>query len=265
MPCAALLALLALAPAASAWKMPQTPVNIVDGPFLEETPHCLPEELQRILLDLGHADAAVDLREHKVTFSFTDTDAEAGSPPVPVYVYLRRETLSITAHYRTTLHALADVAHVADAVVANCTQRASEWSEAMLMSSAHCTARHLAEGNQLALVETLQSDLLLPATMYTSRKETNAEEHFRLVKRWLEYFSFSLQQYSAFRHKGTPFAAPLALPDALKRRRVGEALHWLPNWVVERPALALAAAAAVAAAPWALVCAQARRGSIKSN
>lgn len=254
----AMLRVLALLAAVSAWKQPQVPVNIVDGPFLEETPHCNPEELQQVLRGLGFGDAAVQLQEHKVTFSFLDTDGAR----IPVYVLLRRETLSITANYRTTVHALEDVRHVEDAVVANCTQRTSEWSQAMLMSSAHCSVRR--EGLQLALVESLQSDLLLPSTMYASRKETNAEEHFKLIKRWLEYFSVSLQEYSTFRHKGTPFSAPLPLPEAIKRKRVGEALHWLPSIVVEHPGLALVLAGVALAAPWALLL-QRRGSDIKSN
>ena len=252
-----LLSLLSVLLPALAWKQPQSPINIRDGPFLEETPHCSPEELQEVLRDLGHGDASVDLAQHRVDFSFLDHDGAR----VPVYVLLRRETLSITAHYRTTMHEMAHVAGVADAVVANCTQRTSEWSERMLMSSAHCTARHA--GGQLVLVETLQSDLLLPSTMYTSRKETNAAEHFRLVKRWLEYFSVSLQAYSDFRHQGTPFSAPVPLPEAIQRKRVGDALGaWVPGVVLEHPGLALALGAALWAVPWALVCGA---RSLKSN
>ncbi len=251
-----MLLLLSLLLPALAWKQPQSPINIRDGPFLEETPHCSPEELQQVLRELGHGDASVDLGQHRVDFSFVDNDGER----VPVYVLLRRETLSITAHYRTTMHELAHVAGVADAVVANCTQRTNEWSEAMLMSSAHCTARHT--GTQLVLVETLQSDLLLPSTMYASRKETNAEEHFRLVKRWLEYFSVSLRQYSEFRHKGTPFSAAVPLPDALKRKRVGDVFSWVPGFVLEYPGLSLALAGLLWAVPWAVVCGT---RSLKSN
>ena len=247
MPALALLTLLTLA---HAWKAPQVPVNIHDGPFLEETPHCSPEELQAILGELGLA-AEVDLSEHKVSFSFLDSTGSS----VPVYIYVRRETLSITAKYRTTVHALAEVAHVADAVIANCTQRTSEWNEKMIMSAAYCTATHAMQPSpQLRLVETLQSDILLPATMYTSRKESNAEEHFKLVKRWLEYFTASLQEFSEFRHQGAlPFLRPVDLPHAIKAKRVGDAYaRWVPTLALEYPALAVLLLAGLWLAPWVL-------------
>ena len=246
-----LLALLTLLTLAHAWKAPQVPVNIHDGPFLEETPHCSPEELQTILGELGHAGAEVDLSQHKVSFSFVDATGSS----VPVHIFVRRETLSITAKYRTTVHDFSEVMHVANEVIANCTQRTNEWNELMIMSAAYCTATHAAQPSpQLRLVETLQSDILLPATMYTSRKESNAEEHFKLVKRWLECFTASLQAYSEFRHHGAlPFSRPVDLPHAIKAKRVGDAYaRWVPTLALEYPALAALLLAGLWLAPWVL-------------